>query len=113
MMSSVRSFERRAKSRSVLFLIYREALGPIFSSVYVRPAAKLSELGIRAQFLVISSAGEFIKWPLRRRWNALAKETRRHVPDGVTRLPSPPARLLWLSTDPVALRLWAALNFKS
>lgn len=102
----------KAVNPSVIFLVYREGLGPIFSSVYINPAEQLGKLGINSRIVVMSSAGEFIKPKLRRRWNEFAAEIRQKVPGGVTRLPSPPAALRNLPTDPMVLRAWAALEFR-
>src|SRR5262245_37845920 len=95
---------------NVLFLVYRESFGPIFSSVYVNPAERLTKFGISARILTLGSIGEFVKPSLRRRWPEFSRELRRRLPRGVARLPSPPRRFRWLPADQMVLRAWAAFD---
>ena len=62
--------DKDQRSVNVAFLVYREGLGPIFSSVYVNPAECLGGLGAQSQIVLLSSAGEFLKPALRKRWSS-------------------------------------------
>ena len=95
--------DKDQRSVNVAFLVYREGLGPIFSSVYVNPAECLGGLGAQSQIVLLSSAGEFLKPALRKRWSQFASDINKRVPGGLTRLPSPPHSMRWLRTDSLVL----------
>ena len=72
----------------VCFVTFRETLGPIFSSVYVNPAAQLAARGHGVSILCLSSLGEFVKPALRRRFSRLRQETERRSGCRIRRLPT-------------------------
>lgn len=82
----------RAGLPEVLFLAYREGLGPIFSSVYLVPAASLIHSGFDVKVLTLSAIGEWLRPPLRRRWKSLEQSAGLRLKGRIHRIPSPPSR---------------------
>ena len=78
----------RPVKHSICFLTFRETLGPIFSSVYVNPAAELQARGHNVSVLCVSSLGEFVKPWLRRRWRDLRREVQERASLRIRRVPT-------------------------
>ncbi len=95
------------KPHQVCFVTFRETLGPIFSSVYVNPAAQLAGRGHDVSIVCLSSLGEFVKPALRQRFFRLQHETQQRYGYRIRRLPtgSKPWDEMWWDR---ALMRWAA-----
>lgn len=96
---------------TVVFLAYREGLGPIFNSVYVTPAERLLADGFDARVLTLSALGEWVRPAPRRRWKSLLDATSSYLPGRMHRLPCPPNRAQWAWSEGGMLRRWLAWTF--
>ncbi|MGE3314270.1 MAG: glycosyltransferase [Planctomycetaceae bacterium] len=95
----------------MVFLAYREGLGPIFNSVYVTPAERLLADGFDARVLTMSALGEWIRPAARRRWKAVLDAASARLPGRMHRLPCPPNRAQWAWQEGEILRRWMTWTF--
>lgn len=80
------------RGASVLYLVYRESLNPVFESMVGRPLITLRENGVPIDLCVITPVGHMIRPKLRRRINVAMGALRARFDGRVSLLPSPPSR---------------------
>lgn len=96
----------RLRHHRVAFVVYREGLGPIFSSVYLVPAARLVDAGLDVKLLTFSAVGEWLRPELKHRWKSLKLSAGELLEKKIYRIPSPPARWRSAWKEDLLFRFW-------
>lgn len=90
----------------LLYLVYREALGPVFVSQTATSLGMLEREGVAAHLAVLTPVGEFLRPGARKRWRALRRGLPAVYAGPIDRIPSPPSRARRAWDDARMLALW-------
>jgi glycosyltransferase involved in cell wall biosynthesis len=97
-------------NRDVAFVVFDDALGPVFGSLYVKPAVLYQNHGFRSRVVAFSRLGEFVRSHLRSNWHKRLEEFSSVCENRIYRWLLPPSRLSYGIVDTLCIASWLVLS---